>query len=150
MGRDHRADIIDGGGEHDRRGVRAHLGGGDAELLGELPDNVRTIEWVPLAPLLETCAGIVHHAGSGTLLTAMALGVPQCVIPDGSYQQANSDLLEGSGAGFATDAATLGAAECRRLLEDMALRTAVRSLREEMRAMPSPAALVPALEKLAA
>lgn len=126
------------------------LGGGDAGLLGELPDNVRTIEWVPLAPLLETCAGIVHHAGSGTLLTAMTLGVPQCVIPDGSYQRANSDLLEGSGAGFATDAATLGAAECRRLLEDTALRTAARGLREELRAMPSPAALVPALEELAA
>ncbi len=144
------APLVAAAGEVDAEFVLT-LGGGDVELLGELPRNVRTVEWVPLAPLLETCAGIVHHAGSGTLLTAMTLGVPQCVLPDGAYQRANSDLLVGSGAGFAVDAAEIGAAECRRLLEDPALRTAALGLRDELRGtMPSPAALVPRLEELAA
>ncbi|MEU0991310.1 nucleotide disphospho-sugar-binding domain-containing protein [Streptomyces sp. NPDC005953] len=126
------------------------LGGGDVELLGELPENVRTVEWVPLAPLLETCAGIVHHAGSGTLLTAMRLGVPQCVLPDGAYQQANSAVLVGSGAGFTADATTIGAVECRRLLNDLELRTAASALRQEMvDTMPTPADLVPRLVELA-
>ncbi|MFE5856728.1 nucleotide disphospho-sugar-binding domain-containing protein [Streptomyces sp. NPDC056500] len=126
------------------------LGGGDVELLGELPENVRTVEWVPLAPLLETCAGIVHHAGSGTLLTAMRLGVPQCVLPDGAYQQANGAVLVGSGAGFTADATTIGAAECRRLLNDRELRTAASALRQEMvDTMPTPADLVPRLVALA-
>ncbi|MFD9718071.1 nucleotide disphospho-sugar-binding domain-containing protein [Streptomyces sp. NPDC059076] len=126
------------------------LGGGDVELLGELPENVRTVEWVPLAPLLETCAGIVHHAGSGTLLTAMRLGVPQCVLPDGAYQQANSAVLVGSGAGFTADATTIGAVECRRLLNDLELRTAAGALRQEMvDTMPTPADLVPRLVELA-
>ncbi|MFE3019790.1 nucleotide disphospho-sugar-binding domain-containing protein [Streptomyces sp. NPDC059256] len=126
------------------------LGGGDVELLGELPENVRTVEWVPLAPLLETCAGIVHHAGSGTLLTAMRLGVPQCVLPDGAYQQANGAVLVGSGAGFTADATTIGAVECRRLLNDLELRTAASALRQEMvDTMPTPADLVPRLVELA-
>ncbi|WP_329015385.1 nucleotide disphospho-sugar-binding domain-containing protein [Streptomyces sp. NBC_00690] len=126
------------------------LGGGDVELLGELPENVRTVEWVPLAPLLETCAGIVHHAGSGTLLTAMRLGVPQCVLPDGAYQQANSAVLVGSGAGFTADATTIGGAECRRLLNDRELRTAASALRQEMvETMPTPADLVSRLVALA-
>ncbi|WP_461073014.1 nucleotide disphospho-sugar-binding domain-containing protein, partial [Streptomyces pseudoechinosporeus] len=127
------------------------LGGGDVELLGELPKNVRTVEWVPLAPLLETCAGIIHHAGSGTLLTALTLGVPQCVIPDGAYQKANTELLVGSGAGFAVAPDELGAEECRRLLEGAELRTAAEGVRDELRrTMPSPASLVPRWEELAA
>lgn len=126
------------------------LGGGDVELLGELPENVRTVEWVPLAPLLETCAGIVHHGGSGTLLTAMRLGVPQCVLPDGAYQQANSAVLVGSGAGFAADPTTIGTEECRRLLLDRELRGAAEGLRREMvDTMPTPAELVPRLVDLA-
>ncbi|MFG2760510.1 nucleotide disphospho-sugar-binding domain-containing protein [Streptomyces wuyuanensis] len=144
------APLIAAAGEVDAEFVLT-LGGGDVELLGELPGNVRAVEWVPLGPLLETCSGIVHHGGSGTLLTALTLGVPQCVIPEGGYQQANAGVLVGSGAGFAVDADKLGAGECRRLLEDGELRAAAGVMREELRrTMPSPASLVPRLEELAA
>jgi UDP:flavonoid glycosyltransferase YjiC (YdhE family) len=41
-----------------------------------LPDNVRTVDWVPLSQVMPTCAGIVHHGGAGTVFGALAAGVP--------------------------------------------------------------------------
>ncbi|WUH98261.1 DUF1205 domain-containing protein [Spirillospora sp. NBC_00431] len=126
------------------------LGGGDVSLLGELPGNVRVVEWMPLAPLLKTCAGVIHHAGSGTLLTAMRLGVPQCVLPHGSYQMTNAAVLTGAGTGFIADPDTLGEAECERLLTDTSLRSAGARIGEEIRSLATPADLVPRMVALAA
>lgn len=124
------------------------LGGGDLSLLDDLPDNVRVVEWIPLAPLLETCSGVIHHAGSGTLLTAMRLGVPQCVIPHGAYQKTNAATLTGSGSGFTADPDTLGTAACERLLNDSSLRAAGARVSEELRGMQPPADLVPRMVSL--
>ncbi|MFI2607786.1 nucleotide disphospho-sugar-binding domain-containing protein [Kitasatospora sp. NPDC018619] len=125
------------------RGVDAEfvvtLGGGDPALLSDVPPNVRLVEWAPLDLLLDTCAAIVHHGGSGTLLTAAAAGIPQCVIPRGSYQQTGADLLPARGIGLVAEATTLGAAECRALLRDDRLRDNARQVRAELLAMPTPA-----------
>ncbi|MFI1169764.1 nucleotide disphospho-sugar-binding domain-containing protein [Streptomyces sp. NPDC020801] len=126
------------------------LGGGDVSLLGELPANVRVVEWVPLAVLLETCSGIIHHGGTGTMMTALALGVPQCALPQGSFQNIACDALTLRGIGFAADgadAASCGQA-CRRLLEDQELRKAALGVRDELLSMPAAADLVPRLVKL--
>jgi UDP:flavonoid glycosyltransferase YjiC (YdhE family) len=124
------------------------LGGGDPALLGTLPDNVRIVEWAPLDALLETCAAVIHHGGSGTSMTAVATGVPQCVLPQGSYQHADVDVIADRGVGMIADAATLGASECQTLLKDDAMRAAALQARDEMRSMPSPAELVPRLVDL--
>lgn len=124
------------------------VGGGDLSLLGELSDNIRTVDWIPLAALLETCAAIIHHGGSGTMLTAVAAGVPQCVIPHGSYQDSNRDVLSEAGIGFATAAASLGADDCRQLLDEPSFRDAARELRDELLTMPAPSEIVPRLTEL--
>lgn len=124
------------------------LGGGDAGLLGPLPPNVRVVEWAPLDALLETCAAVVHHGGSGTTMTAMNAGIPQCVIPQGSYQHTDVDLLERRGIGIVADPISLGAAECQTLLKDESLRDAALRARDELRAMPAPSDLVPKLVDL--
>lgn len=124
------------------------LGGGDPALLGPLPDNVRTVEWVPLDELLAASSGLIHHGGSGTTMTAVSAGVPQCVIPQGSYQHSDVDMVAKRGIGILTDATTLGAAECRQLLTDTGMRDAVQRARGELRDMPSPADLVPRLAAL--
>ncbi|MGW6603259.1 nucleotide disphospho-sugar-binding domain-containing protein [Streptomyces sp. NPDC055036] len=120
-------------------------GGGDITLLGELPSNVRTVDWVPLGPLLETCSGVIHHGGSTTTTTALALGVPQCVLADGRGPRLNQEALAAWGAGIGATPETLGVRECRTLLEDAKLRDSAARIREEMAAMPAPAELVPFL-----
>lgn len=118
------------------------LGGGDPALLGEVPPNVRLVDWAPLDLLLDTCAAVVHHGGSGTMLTAAAAGLPQCVIPRGSYQQTGADLLPARGIGIVADFETLGATECRTLLKDAGLRENARRVQAELLAMPAPAETV--------
>src|SRR5262249_26961386 len=60
--------------------VCAALSTGDSETLGPLPDNVR-VGPVPLHLLLPTCTLVVNQGGAGTVMTAVAAGVPQLVIP---------------------------------------------------------------------
>lgn len=124
------------------------IGGGDLSLLGELPDNVRAEEWIPLAALLDTCEAIIHHGGSGTMLAAAAAGIPQCVLPHGDYQDASGEAIVGRGIGFSADPTSVGAAECDRLLKDEALRNAAHEVRDELRSMPAPVELVPRLVEL--
>lgn len=125
------------------------LGGGDVSLLGPLPGNVRVVDWVPLDALLETCAAVIHHGGTGTMLTAVAAGIPQCVVPRGSYQQTAGEAVPGRGIGITADSATLGAAECQTLLRDETMRDAALDARAELMAMPAPAELVPRLVEFA-
>ncbi|GAA3990596.1 DUF1205 domain-containing protein [Thermobifida alba] len=113
------------------------LGGGDPELLGELPGNVRLVEWIPLDALLATASAIIHHGGTGTMLTALACGVPQCVIPQGSYQRIAADAVEKAGVGVSAAPDSVGEVQFARLLEED-LRRRVREVRAEMLAMPTP------------
>lgn len=125
------------------------LGGGDVTLLGDVPPNVRVVEWLPLAALLETCSGVIHHGGTGTAMTALVTGVPQCVIPEGAYQNIARDILVKRGIGFSADAAQLGERECARLIEDESLRETAREVSAEAATMPPVADLVPRLVELA-
>jgi UDP:flavonoid glycosyltransferase YjiC (YdhE family) len=125
------------------------LGGGDVSLLGQLPGNVRFVEWAPLDALLENCSAIIHHGGSGTTMTAATAGIPQCVIPQGSYQHADVDVIAHRGFGIIADAGSLGTSECQTLLKDESMREAAWQVRDELLAMPAPSALVPNLLDLA-
>ncbi|MGV9249253.1 nucleotide disphospho-sugar-binding domain-containing protein [Streptomyces sp. NPDC003710] len=126
------------------------LGGGDVSLLGELPGNVRAVEWIPLGVLLETCDGLIHHGGTGTMMTALVSGVPQCVIPQGSYQNIASDVVVARGIGFRAEGSELGADDCVRLLEDESLHKTAEEVRNEAGAMPPVADLVARLAALTA
>ncbi|GAA2646543.1 MULTISPECIES: nucleotide disphospho-sugar-binding domain-containing protein [Streptomyces] len=125
---------------------------GDADLtpLGTLPDNVRPLPWVPLAELLTTCDALVHHGGSGTLLTALQAGLPQLLLPQGADHFANADALTATGAGLRSASQDVDAPLLARLAADPALREAAARLRGQNAALPAPAATVPALEALAA
>ncbi|MFE5678942.1 nucleotide disphospho-sugar-binding domain-containing protein [Streptomyces erythrochromogenes] len=124
------------------------LGGGDPSLLGELPPNVRTVDWLALGPLLRTCHGLIHHGGSGTSAVAMAMGVPQCVMPLSPDQKDNERAVVERGIAIGASAGAVGTAEFRALLEDEGMRAAAAEVRDEAAAMPSPAALVGRLESL--
>jgi hypothetical protein len=116
----------------------------------QLPPNVRTTDWLPFPEVLPAAAGIVHHGGAGTLLTALAAGVPQVVVRGAGDRRVNAGLLAARGAGIAADLGDLSPALLERLVGDAALTAAAREVAQEMAAMPHPSEVVPVLEELAA
>lgn len=125
---------------------------GDADLtpLGTLPDNVRPLPWVPLAELLTTSDALIHHGGSGTLLTALQAGLPQLLLPQGADHFTNADALTATGAALRSASDDVDTALLTRLVTEPALREAATRLQAENAALPTPAQTVPALEALAA
>ncbi|MFD9407148.1 nucleotide disphospho-sugar-binding domain-containing protein [Streptomyces sp. NPDC059989] len=125
---------------------------GDADLtpLGTLPDNVRPLPWVPLAELLTASDALIHHGGSGTLLTALQAGLPQLLLPQGADHFTNADALTATGAALRSASDDVDARLLTRLITDPDLGEAAVRLRAENAALPTPAETVPALEALAA
>jgi UDP:flavonoid glycosyltransferase YjiC (YdhE family) len=124
----------------------------DRELLGELPPRVKVVHGLPLHLLLPTCDAIVHHGGSGAMLTAASFGVPQVVMGQIADQILNGAQLAATGAGVAlppgeADVDAVKAAAATILTED-APREAARRLKEEILAQPTPADVVGTLEEL--
>lgn len=117
--------------------VRPDLGVGGPPL----PGNVRTTEWVPLARLLPTCAGIVHHGGASTVLTALLHGVPQLVVPDAGDRRHNAGVVYARGLGLVGSRRNVTPTLLRRLTSDERLRSAATEVRVEMTNAPHPAEL---------
>ncbi|MFJ1747881.1 glycosyltransferase [Streptomyces sp. NPDC088116] len=126
------------------------IGGADLAPLGTLPPNVRPLPWVPLAQLLEASDAIIHHGGSGTMMTAASVGTPQLILPQGADHFENAAVAEASGFALRATADAVDGDLLDTLLNDDGLRKAAVALRAEIEALPSPAALVPDFEALAA
>jgi UDP:flavonoid glycosyltransferase YjiC (YdhE family) len=125
----------------------------DPDELGEQPPNVRVERYIPQAALLPRCSAVVSHAGSGTVLGALAHGLPMVLVPMGADQPANADRCAALGAGIVLDASdgtpADAAAALRAVLAEPSYRAAAGRLRAEIAAMPEPAEVVPLLEGLA-
>ncbi len=116
-----------------------------SEELGGLPDNVTVRPWVSQAELLPHVDAVVHHGGSGTTLGALAVGLPQLILPQGADQFANADALSAAGAGLCLLPGELSAdaitENTRKLLPHHGKgshRDAARMIAEEIAQMPSP------------
>jgi UDP:flavonoid glycosyltransferase YjiC (YdhE family) len=114
-----------------------------------LPANVGTTDWVSFPAVLPAAAGIVHHGGAGTLLTALSCGAPQLLVPGAGDRRVNAGLVAARGAGLAVELPDLDRAALERLARDADLAAAAREVAAEMAAMPSPADVVPELTALA-
>jgi UDP:flavonoid glycosyltransferase YjiC (YdhE family) len=135
--------------------VIAAAAGVDAEFVlvrpastRRLPPNVRAVDRVPLSRALPHAAAFIHHSGAGSVLGGLAAGVPQLTTPGAGDRRHNAELLARRGAGLAVEAKAITAADLTRLLTDESLRTAARQVAAEIAAMPEPASVVPALERL--
>lgn len=124
------------------------LGDSDVAELGELPENVRLVEWIPLNALLEHCDAIVHHGGSGSTFTSLAAGVPQLLLPHAADQFDNATLVRDAGIGLWLEDTTVDASHLTKLLEDKEIRAACERLRAENAARPLPSELVSKLVAL--
>ncbi|RAS61741.1 MGT family glycosyltransferase [Lentzea atacamensis] len=105
-----------------------------------LPPNVTVHPWLPQTEVIRQADVVVHHGGSGTMLAALAEGVPQVVLPQGADQFGNAAAVVEAGAGVRPDAVSAEAvAECaQRLLMDGEHRKAAGQMAKEIRHMPSP------------
>ncbi|MGZ4508970.1 MAG: glycosyltransferase [Blastococcus sp.] len=113
-----------------------------------LPENVRTTGWLPFPPVFAAADAVVHHGGAGTLLTALAAGLPQLVVPGAGDRTVNADLVAARGAGLAVAAERITAEDLERLVSDPGLVRAAREVADEIRRMPAPADMVGALTAL--
>ncbi|MEU7181095.1 MULTISPECIES: activator-dependent family glycosyltransferase [Streptomyces] len=121
--------------------------------LGDLPPNVRAVDFVPLNALLPTCSAIVHHGGSGTFMTALAHAVPQLIVPDMMWDSMEKSVaLDRSGAGMFVDAGQVSPDLLRErlvaLLGDPSYAAGADRVRTEILGTPSPNDIVPLLERL--
>ena len=128
--------------------------GFDPASLGDRPAHVRVVPYVPMSRVLGTTDALVFHAGSGTMLAALAAGVPLVLLPVAADQPENADRCVAAGVGVALPPDGRGpddvAAATRAVLADGTYRAAARRVAAEIAAMPEPASLVPRLEALAA
>lgn len=125
----------------------------DPQALGPQPRNVRVERFVPQAAVLPRCAAVVNHGGSGSVLGALAAGLPSVVIPLGADQPLNAARCEALGVGVALDAVRATPADVRdavrSVLDEPRYAAAARRLRDECAALPGPEHAVPLLERLA-
>ena len=126
---------------------------GDPASLGPQPPHVRVERYVPQTRVLAHCDVVVSHAGSGTVLATLGLGLAQLCVPQGADQFLNAAAVASAGAGIAlmTGEATTDAVRnaVLRLLDDPSFRTASAHIGASIDAMPSPDDVAAALEALA-
>jgi MGT family glycosyltransferase len=68
-------------------------------VAADLPGNVEVSAWTPHAEIMPRAALVITHAGMGTVMTAMAHGVPMVCLPMGRDQDGNAARVEHLGVG---------------------------------------------------
>jgi UDP:flavonoid glycosyltransferase YjiC (YdhE family) len=126
---------------------------GDIDAFGAQPDHVHMARYIPQSDLLDHCAAVVSHAGSGTFLGALANGLPQVCLPQAADQFRNSAACADAGAGVALVGAeaTVDAVEAaiRHVIADEGVRRNAEVLAAEIASMPGLDEVSAALEDLA-
>ncbi len=81
-------------------GLRALILTNYPETLPPLPNNIMSIDYAPFHLLIPRTLAIVHHAGMGTMIQALANKVPQLAVPHSTDQFENAFLIEKLGFGL--------------------------------------------------
>jgi UDP:flavonoid glycosyltransferase YjiC (YdhE family) len=121
--------------------------------LRPLPPTVRVLENFPLHMLLGGCDLVVHQGSVNGLMTAAAAGLPQLALGLTDDQLIIGERFARTGAGLVLPGLTADRDEIEEtisgLLADPRFRAAARETAAGMAASPTPADLVPLLERLA-
>jgi len=124
----------------------------DPAEFGLQPANVHVERYVPQLELLPYCRLVVSHGGSGSVIGALAHGLPMVLIPMGADQPLNAARCETLGVARLLDAQEATPQAVReavtRVLEDPSYRWAAESLRAEIAALPGVEYAVGLLEGL--
>jgi UDP:flavonoid glycosyltransferase YjiC (YdhE family) len=124
----------------------------DPKRFGPQPDNVHIERYIPQSNLLPFCDLVVNHGGSGSVIGALAHGLPMVVLPMGADQLLNARRCEQLGVGVVLDAVRATRRSVRdataAILGNTHPREAAERIRGEIDALPEPDAAVPILEEL--
>ena len=124
----------------------------DPACFGAQPDHVRVERFVPQAEVLPRADLVVSHGGSGSLMAALAHGLPSVLLPLGADQPHNAQRAEELGLARTLDAATATPEEIRRAaadtLDDRDALDRARRVADEIDALPAVAEVVPLLEAM--
>jgi UDP:flavonoid glycosyltransferase YjiC (YdhE family) len=125
---------------------------GDPADMGQQPSHVRVERYVAQTQVLGHCQVVVSHGGSGTVLGALALGLPQLCLPRGADQFLNAAAVVRAGAGLAlTPDEASGraiAAATTELLQQSSFRECASRQAEQLARMPGPDEVAEVLETL--
>ncbi|WP_201777127.1 glycosyltransferase [Streptacidiphilus neutrinimicus] len=125
-----------------------------APLLGEVPPWTQVVSDGALHQVLPQCDAVVAHGGAASILTAVAAGVPQLLLPRLPDHVRHAARLAEAGAGLVVPAAEaqgqpeLVAERLTALLDEPGHAARARELAAESRLQPSPAEVVTELELL--
>jgi UDP:flavonoid glycosyltransferase YjiC (YdhE family) len=124
----------------------------DPAELGPVPASVRVRRWVPQAAVMRAATVTVGHGGAGSVLSALAAGVPMALVPFFADQPFNARLMQELGAGLMLeDGPTALEAAVRTLLDHPSFRHRAAGIADEIGALPSvdaaPAALAALVER---
>ncbi len=73
----------------------------DPAGLGPVPANVEVTPWADQRSVLASAAAVVHHGGSGTVLSSLECACPQVVVPLFADQGDNAAMVERACLGLA-------------------------------------------------
>lgn len=125
--------------------------GVEPAAFGMVPDNVVVLQFVPQALLLDRCSAVVCHGGAGTVIGALAHGVPVVCLPRGADQFGNAMQVARSGAGVTLTPGEVSVERLRdavrNVLDDPAYAAAAAAVSAEIARLPAAAAVVDELER---
>ena len=122
--------------------VRALLTTGpgmDPAALGTIPPNVHVEAWIPQREVLARATAVVCHGGSGSVIAALAAGLPLVIVPLFADQPYNARRVAALGAGIDLPSPTAAAlrAAIARALDDAELRRGAERIAAEIAGLPS-------------
>ena len=133
-------------------GLEAIVTVGNAVELPVAPAGIRVEHFIPQDEVLPRCRAVISHAGSGSLVGALAHGLPMVLLPLGADQLVNAPLAEQLGFARVLDVMMATPADIRAALDDVlrdpAPRRAARRIQAEIAALPGPEAAVAPLAQL--
>ncbi len=125
----------------------------DPAEFGPQPAHIHIERYIPQALILPRCHAAVTHGGSGSVIGALAHGLPMVLIPIGADQPQNAARCEALGVARVLDAVDATPDTIREavttVLQDLSYRQAAERLRDEIAALSPPAHAVKLLERLA-
>lgn len=140
--------------------VRVLMTTGQDLDLGPMPSRIHARRWVDQQDALAQAAVVVCHGGSGTTLSALALGVPLVILAMFADQAPNARALERLGVAVRVESAGVSAADqatydagtvpalraaVERILHDGRPRAAAQNIAMQLAARSTPSALLTTL-----